>query len=169
MLKGIYYNPTQKNKIVVKGSYKLIPLALREFGCFKLDCHNEFMPYEIYTGENVSMRACRIQDAIDVLKTEGDKQQFLDNIEKWDCVLGEGMFVLFKYSSIHCKMDRKVLMAGYEVFKSWMLEHTGLDVDNFTTVQSMEPTFMLKSGCYQRVYQISGVLQQFITKCVVGG
>ena len=60
-------------------------------------------------------------------------------------------------------------MAGYDVFRSWMLEHTGLDVDNFITVQSMASTFMLKSGCYQNVCQISGVLQQFITKCVVGG
>ena len=33
----------------------------------------------------------------------------------------------------------------------------------------MASTFRLKSGCYQNVYQISGVLQQFITKCVVGG
>ena len=50
-----------------------------------------------------------------------------------------------------------------------MLEHTGLDVDNYITVQSMTSTFMLKSGCYQNVYQISGALQQFITKCEVGG
>ena len=33
----------------------------------------------------------------------------------------------------------------------------------------MASTFMFKSGCYDNVYQISGVLQQFITKCVVGG
>ena len=36
--------------------------------------------------ENVSMGVCRIQDAIDVLKIEDDKQQLLDNIEKRDCV-----------------------------------------------------------------------------------
>ena len=43
-------------------------MALREFGgCFKLDCHKEVMPYEIYTYEHVSMGVCRIQDAIDVL------------------------------------------------------------------------------------------------------
>ena len=61
----------------------MIPTALREFGeCFKLDCHKEVMPYEIYTYENVSMGVCRIQDAIDVLKTEDDKQQFLNNILK---------------------------------------------------------------------------------------
>ena len=33
----------------------------------------------------------------------------------------------------------------------------------------MASSFMLKSGCYDNVYQISGVIQQFITTCVVGG
>ena len=28
---------------------------------------------------------------------------------------------------------------------------------------------MLKSGCYDNVYQVSGVLQQYISRCVVGG
>ena len=78
MLKGIYHNPTHKTKmkLIIKVSYRLIPMALREFGgCFKLDCHNEVMPYEIYTYENVSMGVCRIQDALEVLK-KVDKQQF---------------------------------------------------------------------------------------------
>ena len=33
----------------------------------------------------------------------------------------------------------------------------------------MASSFMLKPGCYDNVDQISGVIQQFITKCVVGG
>ena len=47
-------------------------------------------------------------------------------------------------------------MDGYEVLRGWMLEHTGLDVGNFITIQSMASTFMLKPGCYDNVYQISG-------------
>ena len=42
MLKGMYFNPIHKKKIkiVITDSYRLIPLALREFGeCFTLDCH----------------------------------------------------------------------------------------------------------------------------------
>ena len=54
-------------------------------------------------------------------------------------------------------------------FRGWMLTHTELDVDNFITIQSLASTYMLKSGCYDGVYQLSGVIQQFITKCVVGG
>ena len=33
----------------------------------------------------------------------------------------------------------------------------------------MASSVMLKSGCYDNVYQISGVIQQCITTCVVGG
>jgi hypothetical protein len=132
-IKATYYNPNTKRKIkiVIKDSYKLIPMPLKEFGkCFKLDCYKEVMPYNIYTYENVSMGACSIQSALDILK-DGDKQQFLDNLEKWDCIIGKGMFDLIKYSSIYRKMDCKVLMDGYNVFRGWMLEHTELDVDNF--------------------------------------
>ena len=62
-----------------------------------------------------------------------------------------------------------MLMDGCEVFRGWMLEHTQLDVYNFITIQSMASSFMLKSGCYDNVYQVSGVIQQLISKCVVGG
>ena len=83
--------------------------------------------------------------------------------------MNDKMFGLIKYSSIYCKMDCKVLMHGYEVLRGWMLERTGLDVDSFITIQSMASTFMLKPGCYDDVYQLSGATQQFITRCVVGG
>ena len=112
------------------------------------------MPYNVYTCQNVEMGACRIQDALDILKV-ADKQKFLNNLEQWNCILGNGMdnqmFDLIKYSSIYCKMDCKVLMGGYEVFRQWMLEHTGLYVYNYVTIQSMASSFMLKSGCYDNV------------------
>ena len=66
-------------------------------------------------------------------------------------------------------MGCKVLMGGYCVFRDWMLEHTELDVDSYITIQPLASPFMLKSGCYENVFQTSGVLQQFISRCVVGG
>ena len=148
-------------------------MPLRDFGkCFKLDVNKEIMPYGVYTYENVEMGACSIESALEILKDD-DKQQFLDNLEQWGCRQRNGMnnqmFDLIKYSSIYCKMDCKVLMNGYEVFRGWMLDHTQLDVDSYITIQSLVSPFMLKSGCYANVYQISGVIQQFIIKCVVGG
>ena len=44
-------------------------MALRRCGkCFKSDVSKEVMPYNVYTYENVSMGACPIQSALDVLK-----------------------------------------------------------------------------------------------------
>ena len=51
-------------------------MPLREFGeCFKLTCHEEVMPYTIYTYENVSRGACSIQSALDILNDD-DKTSF---------------------------------------------------------------------------------------------
>ena len=147
----------QKINIIVKGSYKLTPMPLRDFGkCFKLDVSKEAMPYSVYTYEHVTVGACSIKSALDILK-DADKKCFSDNPENWGCILGKGMdnqmLDLTKRSSIYCKMDCKVRMNGYEVFRGWMLEHTQLDVYNSITIQSMASSFMLKSGCYDHVYQ----------------
>ena len=130
------------------------------------------MPYNVYTYENVNMGACPIQPALDVLKQE-NKQQFVDNLEKWNCILGSGMenqmFYLIKDSSTYCKLDCEVPINGYCVFRDGMLEHTELDVDSYITVQPLASSLMLKSGGYEHVFQTSGVLQQLISRCVVGG
>ena len=83
-IKATYHNPIKhKMEITVKDSYKLIPMALREFGkCFKLDVSKEIVPYDIYTYENVSTGAASIQSALDILN-DSDKQQFLKNVEQW--------------------------------------------------------------------------------------
>ena len=89
--------------------------------------------------------------------TKQYKQQFLDNLDTWNCILGKGMdnqmFGLITYSSMYCKMGCKVLMDGYCVFRDWILEHTELDVDSYITIQSLATSFMLKSGCYELCFK----------------
>ena len=114
------------------------------------------------------MGKCSFQAALDV-SNDSDKQHFLDNVEHSNCSIDSQMLDLIKYASIYSKMDCKVLTDGYCVFRSWMLEHTVFDVDRFITIQSLAFAFMLRCGCYDNVFQASGVLQQFISRCVVGG
>ena len=86
-IKATYYNPKSRNNIniIVKGSYKLIPMALRNCGkCFKVDCHKEeVIPYNVYTYENVNIGAASIQSALGILKDGDDKHHLLDNLENW--------------------------------------------------------------------------------------
>ena len=155
--------------LTIKDSYKLISIPLREFGdCFKLDVPKEGMPYIIHTYESFSNGSASIQSALVILNDSG-KQQFLNNVEQWNCGIDNQMFGLNKYSSIYCKMDCEVLMDGYEVFRPWILEHTGFYIDHYITIQSLASELMLQSGCCNNVFQISGALQQYIARAVVGG
>ena len=77
----------------------------------------------IYTYGNVSKGVCSIQSALDILN-DSEEQQFLDNITSWNCCLDNHMFDLIECSSIYCKMDCKVLMGGYDIFRGWIMEHT---------------------------------------------
>ena len=47
------------------------------------------MPYGVYTYEHVSVHACSIQSALDILKDDDDKQQCLHNLDNWGCILGK--------------------------------------------------------------------------------
>ena len=66
-------------------------------------------------------------------------------------------------------MDCTVLKKGYETFRLWMLEYTDLDIDNYITLQSLSSDYKLKTGCYDGVAMFSGVVQHYISRCIVGG
>ena len=129
------------------------------------------MPYKIYTQENIKRVYIPILEAIHHINHK-DIEQFINNIDKWKC-RGEGHrfneFNIIKYSSEYCKLDCSVLHKGYDIFREWMLKYTDLDVDEFITIQSLASEFKLKQGCYDGVASFSGVIQHYISNCIVGG
>ena len=50
-----------------------------------------------------------------------------------------------------------------------MYDLTELNIDDFITIQSLASEYKLKSGCYDDVYMLSGVIQHYISNCIVGG
>ena len=70
---------------------------------------------------------------------------------------------------MYCEMDCHVLRLGYETFRGWMLEYTGLDIDNYVTLQSLSSDYKLKEGCFNDVAMFSGIVQHYISNCIVGG
>jgi len=171
----VFYRNDDKKcpiKIKIKDSCKLIPMTLKDFGkSFKLDVKKEIMPYKIYTQQNIDKVYITINEAIHHLDDK-DIDQFKDNINKWNC-RGDGAkfnyFNILKYSSEYCKLDCSVLHKGYDIFRDWMLEYTELDIDNYITIQSLASDYKLKQGCYDKVAKLSGVMQHYISKCIVGG
>jgi len=147
-------------------------MPLVKFGIsFKLDCHKTIMPYPIYTPDNIAKVYVPISSAFVYLKPD-DIEQFMLNIDKWGC-RGDGSqcndYDILKYSSKYCELDCHVLRSGYEIFRDWMIEYTGLDIDNYITIQSLCSAYKLKEGCYDDVAMLSGVIQHYISNCIVGG
>jgi len=108
------------------------------------------------------------------LKDE-DKESFIENINKWNLLRG-GLFDILEYSHIYCEIDCKVLRDGYNIFREWILSlelpigiKARLDINNILTCAGLAHLYMLKSGCYEGVYELNGVPQRFIQKTVVGG
>lgn len=159
-----------KLKIEIKDSYNLISEPLRNFPkMFGIkDCVKEVMPYKLYTSENIEKKFVKISEALTLLKKE-DHNQFLDNIERWGIEGNDKTYDIIEYSSIYCRLDCVILQKGYETFRKWMTELTGIDIDNVLTIASLAHQYLIKKGCYEDIKMLSGNSQRFIQKCVVGG
>jgi hypothetical protein len=138
----------------------------------------EIMPYSIYTTENINKVYVEIDIALKAIQNdcnnddernyEEDKNQFLNNIKLWGLQRGN-KYDIIGYSKEYCFLDCIVLMKGYEIFKEWMLTATELNIDNIISLASLADKYLIKEGCFENVFQLSGVPRAFIQKSVIGG
>ena len=159
-----------KIKVEIKDSYHLISKPLRDFPeSFKLgNVVKEVMPYELYNKETINQRYLNIQYVLDNFINVKDKEQFLNNIKKWD-LQKDDTYDIIMYSIRYCMIDCDILERGYNKFRSWMLECVKIDIDNKLTIASLAHEYFINQGCYNGVYSICGVPQVFIQGSVVGG
>ena len=167
-LKGVFGDSHSPMKVEIKDSYHLISMPLKAFPkVFGLDDCKEVMPYNVYTKENIDKRFLKIDDVLPHIDP-ADKQQFLDNINRWNLKKGD-TYDIIEYSARYCQIDCKILWHGYNIFRKWMNECVSIDIDNKLTIASLAHTYMINQGCYDGVYELNGVPQMFIQKAVVGG
>ena len=155
--------------IQVKDSFHLISEPLRKFSkMFGLDCIKEVMPYDLYNQERIEKKLVNIQFVLDNYIAEDDKDQFLNNIKRWNLQQGED-YDIVEYSSKYCELDCIILWKGYNIFRKWMIDCVNIDIDKKLTIASLAHTYFINQGCYEGVNEIGGVPQLFIQGCVVGG
>lgn len=155
--------------IEIKDSYHLISMPLRKFPqVFKLKSQKEVMPYDLYNKENLEQRFINIDYVLDNYISNKDKEQFLSNIKKWNLQKGDDYDILL-YSYKYCMLDCWILEQGYNIFKGWMNTCVNINIDKILTIASLAHRYFVNEGCYEDVYQLSGVPQIFIQGAVVGG
>jgi len=168
---GGYY---KGRRFVIKDSYKLITEPLKNFpNMFGFDGVKEFMPYKLYTKENIEKRFIDYKYIVDnYIQNKDDLKLFDENIEKWYCVHfidGVKKVDILDYSREYCIIDVEILKKGYEIFRQQCIDNFNIDIDNILTSPSLSYNYFIDNGCFDDVYKLSGIPRQFIQKCVVGG
>lgn len=157
--------------IEVKDSYNIITMALKNFPkCFGLkNVVKEIMPYDLYNEKGaIEQKWFDINYVIEKYISENDKNQFLDNIKKWNLEI-DGKYDIIKYSSEYCKIDCDLLKQGYETCKDWMIKCVDQNIDNVLTISSLADNYLINQGCFDGCYSLSGTPRLFIQSCCVGG
>ena len=164
----LYFEKGRFLKISFQDTNNLCPMKLKKFPkTFGFKVEKELMPYDLYTGKNVVKRYIDLDKCLSFIKEE-DKSHYMKNIKKWNCLIGDKVDII-KYSEEYCFIDCKVLHKGYEKFAEWILEITNLHIHNYCSIASLGLDYMITKGVFNDCFKVSGVIQQFIQKCVVGG
>lgn len=158
--------------VSIKDSYKLITMPLRNFPkTFNIkNTVKEVISYKFYNETSAIKERYMPIELMEtyLLNEDKDIEQFRENLKRWELVNGE-KFDCIEYSRRYCEIDCEILKQGYETFKKWMLEMTNLNIDNILTIASLAHQYFINAGCYEGVYELSGIPRAFIQRCVVGG
>ena len=171
-------------KINYKDSYKMISTALRNFfKMFHLEVFKEYIPYALYTTENIEKVFVDIGEVDSYFDTAENAETFYNNCVKWKCFnRKETKIDIIKYSLKYCELDCLVLQKGYSSFRNSVKEISKtcnklgdrrklkpLNIDNFFTISSVALKIHELDGCFEDCYKLSGIPREFHQKCVVGG
>ena len=158
----------------------------------------EILPYSFYTEENCLEKNYILNvkdlDKYQELEKEEDRKQFINNCRKWRLIKEKGRKIsrnpttqkalkqegdidMRTYSGKYCNIDVKVLEEGLKLYQESISKissdnkygYAPIDVLEYVSLPSLIFDILLMKGCFDETYTISGVPQQFIQRCVVGG
>lgn len=166
----------------VRDSLGLIPSPLSKFGKLfpHIEQEKEIIPYSFFTPENTwtkdNKHPLKKILKCEELNTAEEIKQFKNNIKKWKCGNDDNINML-KYSSEYCKIDCDVLNEGlisyresiFNITKDNPFNYDALNATDYMTIPSLIYDCMTIEGCLEGTYKISGIPQQYIQRCVVGG
>lgn len=173
---GVFYPdpryPTKyKLTIHLRDSALIIPKRLCEFSSmFNLPIKKEWFPYNLYTIDNIENNTY-----IEIPESKKKERDYVDwLIEGKD--LGyliydkdKDYLHLENYAKFYCTKDVEVLKAGYLIYKEWIKEITGLDINEHITLSHIAKNYMIKEKCFENVYALKRNVMNFIRQCVIGG
>lgn len=170
-----YYQKGKFIKIEVQCSRAFLNCKLKDFSkMFKLDIKKEVMPYGLYNSKILNnpknWEGVNIDKILKYcIKENVCFKEFLENAKEWGCLKDDNKIDIIKYSSYYCEADCELLKKGWETFKEWIEDGTGLNINHYISISSLVDSYFKKEGVYDGVYEVSGHVREFIQRAMIGG
>ena len=169
--------------IELRDSYKMISTPLSAFkNSFDLEFGKiDYIPYEFYNENTVFRESVPYNELYEaILKLNSNPELTTEYLKDYrfeildDLTLDSQdesikMVKHLEYMEEYLKYDCLTLKTGFKAFRKNILEITGLDTYDYLTSASLADGYMIKEGCYDRVYELKGNLRTFVMSAVIGG
>ncbi len=157
-------------KLEFKDSQKMIAGTLASFASkFNLEIVKEVMPYDLYTEEFVTSGGWATEEELRLVTPEHDYPLLMTNLHEMGVSDDHGRWDMIHYSRWYCQADVRLLKKGWNVFRDDTLRQVDIDVNFYPTTASLADAYLTEEGCYDGVYEVSGVAREFISRCNIGG
>lgn len=173
----------KKKSFKIRDSYKYIPEPLGAFeDMFKLDCKKEIFPYDHYNykfvDDIINNRPHKL--TYKVLQKQASKKdmsdeeltQFIDYLrDNHPSIIGHNDKTLdaLEYAKFYCEQDVRVLQEGFLTFRKALKKEMNIDIHDHLTISGVAEKYLINQGCYDDIYEVSGLTRLFIEKSIVGG
>lgn len=164
------------NHLVLKDNYAFLPFKLSALPkMFKLKSGDkDVYPYELINETNIDS-FIDINTVNEYIKPS-DRKAFKMNCEKIGAITnqedGDNIIELVDikaYTIYYCNQDVSILKQAYLKFREQILEITKIDIMTLISLPQLADDFFKSKKVYDGCYSISGVAQDFIRKCAIGG
>ena len=208
ILSGIIKSASKLNTAILKSggkihhhqcSYAVTGIPLKEFATtFDLDVGKEYMPYDLYTSENLfdedgmpDLQAAMLSEEVWGFSGAPSLAEFersianSGKIKRWwmkdDVTLHT--FNLWSYAQYYCETDCKVLMKGFlnlrdELYNLPIPDYftpenlwkpCALDIIHAASLPQFANHYMGRCGVFDGIYQFRGSIREYLSRSVVGG
>lgn len=100
---------------------------------------------------------------------KGLRKAFAVNAKKIGCLSDDLMVDMKKYTIHYCMQDTRILAHAFIKFRKQILEVCKLDIVPRISLPQLADDFLKSKNVYDDCFSISGIAENFISRCCVGG
>jgi len=136
-------------------------------GMFNLPCGDkEAFPHSLIRADNIYDHI-PLDECLQHLKPELH-QAFIDNATKHG-MLKNGLVDIEAYATRYCSQDVNILGQAVIIFQKQIRKVCSIDIITMLSNPQLADEYLKAEHVYDGCYAISGIAQDFIRRCVVGG